>query len=136
MALKTRELSCHLVRAHFSRLNCSCPIDLAPRLTCDCHLSPHEYNHELVPVDYNTMYMIEPGQKQLVEANPDPTGLKVGIVYAVDVAKQEMLYHRFLCKNDGTLNITEVRGDDISYYGNRGMFRLMKVFNLDYFLGR
>ena len=66
------------------------------------------------------MYMIDPGETKVVEANPDPTGLKVAIVYAVDPEKKELLYHRFFCKNDGVLNITELTGDDVSYYGNRG----------------
>ena len=66
------------------------------------------------------MYLLQPGESKLVETNPDPVGLKLGIIYDVNVAKKELLYHRFSCKNDGTLNITEVKGDDISYYGYRG----------------
>lgn len=72
-----------------------------------------------ITVDYNTLYMVDPNQSIQVEANPDPTGLKIGIIYAINLDKKEFLYHRFLCKNDGTLNITELTGDDISYYGNR-----------------
>ena len=77
-------------------------------------------NADIIYANYNTLYVLEPGQAGQVEANPDPTGLKIGIIYAVNIDKREFLYHRFLCKNDGTLNITEVRGDDISFYGNRG----------------
>ena len=41
------------------------------------------------------MYVAEPGQSVLVETNPDPVGLKVGVIYDVDVTKREFLLHRF-----------------------------------------
>lgn len=63
------------------------------------------------------MYVVEPGQTQIVETNPDPIGLKVGVIYDIQFEKNELLYHRFLCKNDGILNITDLNGDEISYYG-------------------
>lgn len=77
-------------------------------------------NADITYQSYHSLYVIEPGQTTLVEANPDPTGLKAGIIYAVDVDRKEFLYHRFLLKNDGTLNITEIHGDDISFYGAKG----------------
>lgn len=65
------------------------------------------------------MYVLAPGDSQVVETNPDPIGLKIGIIYDVDVNKKEMYYHRFFCKNDGTLNITDI-GEQVSYYGYQG----------------
>ena len=66
------------------------------------------------------MYIVPPGQNQLVETNPDPIGLKLGIIYDVNTDQKDLLYHRFFCKNDGVLNVTEINGQDISYYGHRG----------------
>eukprot|EP00981_Chlorochromonas_danica_P008690 scaffold2270_cov242-Ochromonas_danica.AAC.4 len=64
------------------------------------------------------MYVVMPGESQLVEANPDPIGLKVGILYNTLKDSQEFLFHRFSCKNDSVLTITAVEGDDIDYYGD------------------
>lgn len=63
------------------------------------------------------MYIIEPGEKQMVEANPDPNGLKVGAIYETRREKQELYFHRFTCSNDSILTITSVDGNDIDYYG-------------------
>ncbi len=66
------------------------------------------------------MYIIEPGETQTVEANPDPNGLKLGVIYETRKDKQEMFFHRFTCGNDTILTITSVDGNDIDYYGGKG----------------
>lgn len=74
------------------------------------------------------MYLIEPGEVQVVEANPDPIGLKVGIVYETRREKQEFLFLRFGCSNDSVLTITSLDGEDVDYYGGNTFF----VFNCLY----
>eukprot|EP01031_Cornospumella_fuschlensis_P023418 gene23418-28416_t len=63
------------------------------------------------------MYVVYPGESQVVEANPDPIGLKVGLVYDTLSQTQEFLFHRFSCKNDSILTITDVEASDVDYYG-------------------
>lgn len=72
---------------------------------------------DLMYKTYHTMYIVEPGDIQVVEANPDAIGLKVGIVYDAKRFKQEFSFHRFTCQNDSTLTVTSIGGDDIDYYG-------------------
>eukprot|EP00599_Poterioochromonas_sp_BG-1_P012766 CAMPEP_0173159050 /NCGR_PEP_ID=MMETSP1105-20130129/16829_1 /TAXON_ID=2985 /ORGANISM="Ochromonas sp., Strain BG-1" /LENGTH=330 /DNA_ID=CAMNT_0014077311 /DNA_START=36 /DNA_END=1029 /DNA_ORIENTATION=- len=72
---------------------------------------------DLIYKTYHTMYIIEPGETQTVEANPDPNGLKLGVIYETRKDKQEMFFHRFTCGNDTILTITSVDGNDIDYYG-------------------
>jgi hypothetical protein len=69
------------------------------------------------------MYILMPGESQVVEANPDPIGLKVGIVYDTIRDTQDLLYHRFSCKNDCLLTLTSIEGDDVDYYGGKNMTR-------------
>eukprot|EP01035_Chromulina_nebulosa_P020722 gene20722-26866_t len=76
-------------------------------------------NSDIIYRNYHNLYLIESGQSLLVEANPDPIGLKLGVLYAINPDKQEFHYHRFLCKNDGTLNITELKDQEISFYASR-----------------
>jgi hypothetical protein len=52
-----------------------------------------------------------------VEANPDAIGLKIAIVYRVDMDTKELFYQRFVAKNDSVCNISEVNDEEISYYG-------------------
>jgi len=64
------------------------------------------------------MYVLDPGQEGVVEANPDAVGLKVGVVYDTNNKAKEFLYHRFLCKNNSVFNISEVDSEEVSFYGN------------------
>ena len=66
---------------------------------------------------YNTLYTIEPGAAVQVESQPDPTGLKIGLVYDCKVEKKELYYQRFVCKTDSVLNISEVDYEEISWFG-------------------
>jgi hypothetical protein len=70
-------------------------------------------------VAYHTLYIIQPGENQKVEANPDPTGLKLGVIFETQREKQELYFHRFTCNNDSILTITSVDGHDIDYYGGK-----------------
>jgi hypothetical protein len=81
-------------------------------------------------VAYNTMYVLESNETATVEANPDPIGLKVGILYDVGFDKRELMVHLFVCKNDGVLNITEVKGDECAFYGYRGELRLFCMLRI------
>jgi hypothetical protein len=72
---------------------------------------------DLMYKTYHTMYIVDPGDIQVVEANPDAIGLKVGVVYDAKRFKQEFSFHRFTCQNDSTLTITSIDGDDVDYYG-------------------
>ena len=38
-------------------------------------------NGDLLYKNYHSMYVLEPGQEGIVEANPDAVGLKIGVVY-------------------------------------------------------
>ena len=53
----------------------------------------------------------------VVEAMPDPVGLKMGVVVGVNLELQELIYQRFQCKNEAIFNISEITGEDISFYG-------------------
>jgi hypothetical protein len=66
---------------------------------------------------YHTMYVIEPGESTIIEANPDAVGLKLGIIYNTEKERNELYFHRFTCNNDSTLTITTSDGENISYFG-------------------
>lgn len=53
----------------------------------------------------------------VVEAMPDPVGLKMGVIVGINVDTQELIYQRFQCKNEAIFNISEITGEDISFYG-------------------
>ena len=53
----------------------------------------------------------------VVEAMPDPVGLKMGVIVGINVDSQELIYQRFQCKNEAIFNISEITGEDISFYG-------------------
>lgn len=53
----------------------------------------------------------------VVEAMPDPVGLKMGVIVGISVDSQELIYQRFQCKNEAIFNISEITGEDISFYG-------------------
>eukprot|EP01039_Chlorochromonas_danica_P014882 gene14882-17433_t len=72
---------------------------------------------ELAYKTYNTMYIIEPGGTEKVEANPDAIGLKVGVIFDTARDRQEMHFYRFICHNDSVLTITSMDTEDIDYYG-------------------
>ena len=48
---------------------------------------------------------------------PDPVGLKMGVIVGIHVDSQELIYQRFQCKNEAIFNISEITGEDISFYG-------------------
>ena len=53
----------------------------------------------------------------VVESMPDPVGLKMGVVVGIIAETQELIYQRFQCKNEAIFNISEITGEDISFYG-------------------
>ena len=65
------------------------------------------------------MYIVESGETQLVEANPDAIGLKLGIIYETRREKQELLFHRFTCNNDSILTVVSMEGTEIDHYGGK-----------------
>jgi hypothetical protein len=71
---------------------------------------------------YQNLYIVEPGTSMVVESMPDPVGLKMGVVVGIIVETQELIYQRFQCKNEAIFNISEITGEDISFYG--GTIRL------------
>jgi len=64
------------------------------------------------------MYILEPGDETLVEANPDAIGLKIGVCYMAKKETKEFFYLRYMAKNNAVFNISEIDGDDVSYYGD------------------
>lgn len=53
----------------------------------------------------------------VVEAMADPVGLKMGVIVGINIESQELIYQRFQCKNEAIFNISEITGEDISFYG-------------------
>lgn len=53
----------------------------------------------------------------VVESMPDPIGLKMGVIVGIIAETQELIYQRFQCKNEAIFNISEITGEDISFYG-------------------
>jgi hypothetical protein len=76
---------------------------------------------------YHTLYIVVPGEKKVVEANPDAIGLKLGVIYDTKPDKLELFFHRFTCANDSILTITSVDGDDIDYYGGNTAFEFHSI---------
>lgn len=66
---------------------------------------------------YQNLYIVEPGTSMVVEAMPDPVGLKMGVIVGINSESQELIYQRFQCKNEAIFNISEISGEDISFYG-------------------
>jgi hypothetical protein len=66
---------------------------------------------------YQNLYIVEPGTSMVVESMPDPVGLKMGVIVGVIHDTQELIYQRFQCKNEAIFNISEIMGEDISFYG-------------------
>ena len=58
----------------------------------------------LLSSDYVNMYVVEPNDVCVVEADPNPTGLKVGILYDVEIKNSLLHFHIFECKNEGKLS--------------------------------
>jgi hypothetical protein len=66
----------------------------------------------------------------VVEAMADPVGLKMGVIVSINLETQELIYQRFQCKNEAIFNISEITGEDISFYGgelNTASFCLQTV---------
>lgn len=69
----------------------------------------------------------------VVEAMADPVGLKMGVIVSINLETQELIYQRFQCKNEAIFNISEITGEDISFYGgeaNRLLTIIVFVFKL------
>lgn len=64
------------------------------------------------------MYILEPGDETVVEANPDAVGLKIGVCYMAKKETKEFFYLRYTVKSNAVFNISEIDGDDVSYYGD------------------
>lgn len=64
----------------------------------------------------------------VVEAMADPVGLKMGVIVSINLETQELIYQRFQCKNEAIFNISEITGEDISFYGGE-VNRLYQSFS-------
>jgi hypothetical protein len=73
----------------------------------------------LILLAYNSMYVIQPGANEKVEANPDAIGLKLGIIFDTAREKQELLFYKFIVHNECEITITHVDLQDIDYYGGK-----------------
>lgn len=73
---------------------------------------------------YNNLYILEPGQKLLVEANPDPVGLYVAVVYKA--ADGFLHFKRWLCQNEAEMVVLSVNRYDIDVSGGNHFFALCK----------
>ena len=73
---------------------------------------------------YQNLYIVEPGTSMVVEAMPDPVGLKMGVIVGINMDLQELIYQRFQCKNEAIFNISEITGEDISFYGGQYVINL------------
>ena len=60
-----------------------------------------------------------PGESKQVEAQSDPYGLKIGIIYDAAPESQELMYQMWKVKNESVLTITYVNGSDISTFGGK-----------------
>ena len=69
------------------------------------------------PTAYQNMYVLMPGESKQIEAQADPYGLKVGIVYDAAPEGQILMYQMWKVKNESVLTITYVNGGDISTFG-------------------
>lgn len=65
------------------------------------------------------MYIIEPGESQIVQSASDPIGLKIAIVYDAAPDGQVLFYQRWQVKNKTTLTVTYCNGSDISTFGGK-----------------
>jgi len=63
------------------------------------------------------MYILEPGDETMVEANPDAVGLKIGVCYMAKKETKEFFYLRYSVKSNAVFTISEIDGDELSYYG-------------------
>ena len=75
--------------------------------------------HSLRHVAYQNLYILEPGEKGVVESSPDATGLKIAILYGVNPVTQEMLYQLFQCKNDDEFTVTGINGQEVTGFGGK-----------------
>ncbi len=72
------------------------------------------------------MNIIEPGESKKVTASSDPIGLKVAVVYDAAPEGQQLLYHRWQCKNESVLTVTYMNGAEISTFGGDLLWLLFK----------
>lgn len=72
----------------------------------------------LIIIAYHSMYILEPGDETLVEANPDAVGLKIGVCYMAKKETKEFFYLRYMVKTNAIFTISEIEGDEVSYYGD------------------
>lgn len=72
---------------------------------------------DLIYQSYHSMYILEPAETKQVEANSDPIGLKIGIIYDAVPGEHKLLYQRWSLKNESTLTITAMEGEIVSCLG-------------------
>lgn len=72
---------------------------------------------DLLMRSYHSMYILEPAETKQVEANSDPNGLKIAIVYDAQPDGQVLLYQRWGIKNASVITITQINNDEISIIG-------------------
>ena len=63
------------------------------------------------------MYVLDPAETLQVEANSDPIGLKVGIIYDAIPDGTQLKYQRWCVRNDATLTITDMTGESVTTFG-------------------
>ena len=77
-------------------------------------------------VVYKTLYIVEPGESTVVEANADAVGLRLGVIYdALD--NRDILFYRFSCNNDSVLTVTSVDPKVIQHYGGKSQPMICSV---------
>jgi hypothetical protein len=67
-------------------------------------------------VEYNTMYIIDPGCTMKVEGLP-AKHIRVAIVYDATPDGNVLMYQSWLCKHESTMTISQFIGADISVLG-------------------
>lgn len=95
----------------------------------------------LVQKAYQNMYVLMPGESKQIEAQADPYGLKVGIIYDAAPEGQILMYQMWKVKNESVLTITYVNGGDISTFGGQLItaffgcaFSLYKLSSVQFYL--
>ncbi len=85
-------------------------------------------NTDILYPSYHSFFVVPPGQRLQVDANPDAFGLKIGFIHSTysDGGKAEFLcYHRLQAKNESVIYVTGLGLDGVKYSidsPNKGMF--------------
>lgn len=59
-------------------------------------------------IEYANLYMILPEETKVVEALPNPIGLKIAIVYHCELSTNTVFYRRLSVKNDAILEVLKI----------------------------